>query len=100
MLNQKAMETKEAEWGKRMIEVKIRFWTNDLAEGQGRILPKHAWASGVVRMAANKSHGIEPQSPVPFNSLMDLSEKIEKVLIQNGVTLHVSKRMTKYFDIV
>jgi hypothetical protein len=30
----------EAQWGKRMIEVQVRFWTNDLAEGVGHIQPK------------------------------------------------------------
>ena len=37
-----------------MIEVKVRFWTNDLADGKDRIRPKHAWGSGVVRMAPER----------------------------------------------
>ena len=37
------VETREAAHGKRMLEVRVRFWTNDLAEGKGRIRPKHAW---------------------------------------------------------
>jgi hypothetical protein len=41
---------RKAQQGERMIEVKIRFWTNDIADGKGNIFPKHAWSSGVVRM--------------------------------------------------
>jgi hypothetical protein len=79
-----------------MIEVRIRFWTNDLAESKSDITPKHAWGSGVVLMDRNKSHGISPQTPVPFNSLLDLPGKIEKTLIDHGVTIHKSSRMKRY----
>ena len=80
-----------------MIEVKIRFWTNRLGGGEGEIRPRHAWASGVVRMESNKSHGISPKSPIPFNSLMHLSSVIEKVLINQGIVLHFDNRMKRYF---
>ena len=89
---------KEAKFGEKMLEVKVRFWTNDLADVPGKIIPKHAWASGVVRMAANKSHGIKPQNPVPFNYLMDLLYIVEKVLIKHGITLHSSDQMSKYLE--
>lgn len=88
--------TRDAKWGERMIEIKLRFWTDDIAEGKGKIQPKHAWAAGVVRIGRNKVHDITPQNPVPFNSLMDLSAKIEKVLMQHGITLHLGRRMEKY----
>ncbi len=82
----------EAQQGERMIEVKIRFWTNNIAEGEGMILPKHAWSSGVVRMERNKPRGIVPESPVPFHSLMDIPAIIEKVLIAHGVVLHPNRK--------
>jgi hypothetical protein len=88
----------EAKHGEKMIEVKIRFWTNDIASGDGKIIPKHAWASGVVRMEPNRSHGIVPGNPQPFHTLMDVSSVIEKVLIEHGIVLHASKKMIKYFD--
>jgi hypothetical protein len=91
-------EQREAQHGERMIEVKIRFWTNDLAQGDGMIRPKHAWSSGVVRMERNKSHGIVPQNPAPFHSLMDVSGVIEEVLLAHGITLHASRKMKKYLD--
>ena len=83
--------------GERMIEIKIRLWTNDLATGAGRIRPKHAYSSGVVRMESNKSHGITSKKPVPFNSLMHLPSVIEKVLISHGIVLHFDNRMQRYF---
>ena len=79
-----------------MIEVKVRFWTNDIAATTGEIVPKHAWASGVVRMEPNESHGISPGKPVPFHSLMDLAAVIERVLIAHDVTLVINRRMRKY----
>jgi hypothetical protein len=92
------LEDREAHQGERMIEVKIRFWTNDIADGAGVIRPKHAWSSGVVRMERNPSHEIIPQAPLPFHTLMDLPAVIEKVLLNHGVRLHPSRRMAKYFD--
>ena len=90
------IEEREARFGERMIEIKIRLWTNDIAEGEGSILPKHAWTSGVVRLTKNDIHGIGQKKPLPFNSLMDLPAVIEKVLIANGITLHPSRVMKKY----
>lgn len=82
--------------GEKMIEVKIRFWTNDLSGERGRIVPKHAWTSGVVRMESNRAHGIVPGEPRLFHSLLDVGSVIEKVHIEHGVTLHPSRRMKKY----
>lgn len=89
-------QSRKAPQGEKMIEVKVRFWTNDLAGAAGEIVPKHAWASGVVRMETNASHGITPGRPAPFHSLMDLPAVLERVLIAHGVTLHISRRMSKY----
>jgi hypothetical protein len=93
-LNKEA--AREAKHGEKMIEVKVRFWTDGITPGAGKVLPKNAWTSGVVRIDSNKSHGITPQSPVPFNSLLDVGAAIEKVLINHGITLHPSRKMRKY----
>ena len=77
-----------------MIEIKVRFWTNDIADESGHVLPKHAWASGVVRIEPNALHGIKPGKPRPFHSLMDLSAMIEKVLIQHEIVLHDGRQST------
>jgi len=63
MTKQDSVASLEAKQGERMIEVKLRFWTNNLASEPGKIIPKHARASGVVRIERNLSHGINPKSP-------------------------------------
>lgn len=88
----------EAQRGERMIEVKLRFWTNGIAKGVGRVRPKHAWSGGVVRMERNETHGIKPRNPKPFHSLLDVGAVVEKVLIQHGIQLHPGRRMRKYFS--
>ena len=90
------IEHREAKLGEKMIEVRIRFWTDELADAARQIRPKHAWTSGVVRMARNESHDIRPENPRPFNSLMDLPRIIEMVLIEHGVKLHRIGKTAKY----
>lgn len=90
------VQSREAKYGERMIEVKVRFWTDQIAEGEGQILPKHAWTSGVVRMERNESHSIIPKDPRPFNSLMELPQVIERVLIEHGIVLHRLGKTAKY----
>jgi hypothetical protein len=85
-------------YGEKMIEVKIRFWTDEISNQEGHIVPKHAWTSGVVRMERNDSHGIVPGSPRPFNSLMEIPAAIEKVLIEHNIKLRRIKRMGDYIE--
>lgn len=98
MTKQDTAASLEAKQGEKMIEVKLRFWTNDISAQPGKVIPKHAWTGGVVRMERNKSHGIEPGNPQPFHSLLEVSAIIEKVLIEHGVVLHPSRRMKKYIS--
>jgi hypothetical protein len=86
----------EAQHGEKMIEVKLRFWTNNLAGDAGKVVPKHAWSAGVVRIERNPSHGITPGKPRPFHSLLDIGAVIEKVLLEHQVVLHPSRQMKKY----
>jgi hypothetical protein len=39
---------REAKYGQKMISVNIRFWTDELASEEGKIVPKNAWVHGVV----------------------------------------------------
>ncbi len=91
-----AAGAREAAHGQKMIELRVRFWTNDLAEEAGKVVPKHAWASGIVRVESNETHGIKATSPAPFNSLPELGAVIERVLIDHGIKLHPSTRERKY----
>lgn len=92
------LAAKDAKHGQKMVEVKVRFWTDDMAAEKGKVVPKHAWSSGVVRIERNDAHGITPSQPVPFNSLLDLGTAIEKVLVEHGIVLHGSRKMKKYFS--
>jgi len=82
--------------GKKMITVKVRFWTNEAAAGDFQ--PKHAWAAGMVNVETNPLHGIDASLTLPFHSLLDIGSVIEKVLIRDGIKLHVGKKMAKYVE--
>jgi hypothetical protein len=47
-------------------------------------------------MTPNEAHGVESGRPVHFNSLMELPAKIEQLLIDHGVTLHMVGKTSKY----
>ena len=89
--------SRQAAHNEKMIEVRVRFWTNDIAEAGGEIIPKHSWDAGVVHMQRNASHGIEPENPKPFHTLMDLPAVIEKVLLKHGIKLHHGTSSRKYY---
>ncbi len=93
-----SIAAREAKWGEKMIEVKVRFWTNELAENENEIIPNHGWAYGVVRIANNKTHGIAASKPRMFRSLLDIGTVIEQSLIEHGVVLHPSPTMKKYLS--
>lgn len=97
MPEETAAEAREAKHGEKMIELKIRFWTDEIAE-PGKVKPKHAWTSGVVRMQGNRAHGINANDvkPKTFNSLLDLGSAIEQTLKEHGIVLHVSRGMKGY----
>ena len=80
----------EAAWGERMIEVRVRFFTNGIAAGKGQVRARHAWTSGVVRLERNEAHGIAGGEPIPFNSMLELPAVIERPLIRDKIKLHAS----------
>jgi hypothetical protein len=95
------MTTLEAPHGEKTIEISIRLHTDKIADEPNHIVPKHAWDSGFVTIVANKSHGIkkleDKNTTLPFNSLLELGNKIEDLLIMHGITLHASRaRSGKY----
>ena len=93
------MMEKKANHGEKMIEFKIRFWTNDIAELKDHICPKHAWSSGVISITKNDSHGIESSNPKPFHTLLDIATAIENELIEHEIKLHPSRKLKKYLMI-
>ena len=87
---------REAKFGERMIELKVRFWTDGIATGKGRIRPQHAWTRGMITLERNNAHGIVPVRGRPFNSLMEIPSAIEKLLIEHGIQLHLCHKMDRY----
>ena len=87
--------TKVAKHGEKMIEVRIHFWTDGITKEEDTVIPKHAWDSGVVSIPVNKAHGITPASQQPFNSILDLTSVLAKVLVEHGVTLHTGRKLRK-----
>lgn len=98
MVDQNEIEAREAKHGEKMIEVKVRFWTDKLTDDPEKIIPKHAWASGVVRIKSNKTHGIKPEFNALFSSLMDIPSAIEKVLTAHNIKLRIGSQMKKYLS--
>jgi hypothetical protein len=88
----------KALFSKRMIEVRVRFWTDGITLPKGFIIQKHAWASGTVRMQANESHQITTRRALAFGSLMELPGVIERVLIGHGIVLMPGGRMGAVFQ--
>ena len=85
----------EADYGEKMIEVRIRFWTNDIAETKGHILPKHCWSAGMVYAPRNDSHGIKSSRRMPFNSLDEVQNAIEQAMEDIGIKVHENKKTPK-----
>jgi len=93
------VEQREAKHGEKMIEIKVRFWTDQIAPEEGHIKPRHCWDSGLVRIKSNKSHGLEPQDKaVMFRSLMDIARAIEDCFTENGIKIHLDNYSSKYID--
>ena len=59
---------------------------------------QNAWATGTVRLNKNDSHGIKTSDPVMFNSPMQLLGIIEELFVREGITLHLSSRLRRYFS--
>ena len=92
-----AVKQSVARHGHKMIEVRIKFWTDEIAAGgNGHIIPKHAWDSGVVLITANPDHGIRSDTnPEILHSFLDLPSVVAKVLTDHGVTLHANRKLRK-----
>src|SRR5437867_1460587 len=89
-------EARAAKHGEKMIEVRLRFWTDDIAAKKGEIIPKHAWGSGMINIERNAAHGLTPTKWLAFNSVSEIPAVIEKCLIENGVKVIASRKMKKY----
>jgi hypothetical protein len=85
----------EPKHGSKTLRVSVRFWTNDIADTPGHIVPRHGWTSGVVNVERNEAHGVERTS-VPFHSMAEIPAAIEQAIADAGITLHLDKREQRY----
>ena len=76
--------------GDKMIEVRVRFWTNNISKKKGRLVPRECWDAGTIAMDTNKLHGIKSKTPKGFGSLTGMVKVMEAVLTGHGVKLHMS----------
>lgn len=79
----------------KMIWLKVGFWTNKLSRKKDGIVPKHARSFGYVYIGSNKLHGIKA-SQAHFDSPMQISSAIEKVLVGAGIKLYADQTLKKY----
>jgi hypothetical protein len=68
----------------------------EIARRQGAVLPGHAMTKGVVRMDRHSAHGVGGGRARPFNSLMEIPATLERVLMDQGITLHACGKMRRY----
>lgn len=81
----------KAPHGKKTIELRIRFFTDQLSSVPGNIWPKHAWDRGSIYTVVNDYHDIEVAGAT-FNSTAEITLAIEKVLVKAGIRLHPTGR--------
>jgi hypothetical protein len=87
----------QAQRGEKMLEIRIKLWTDRIANAREEIVPKHAWDSGIVYMPGNKSHDIKSSASEKFHTLLGLPRAIESQLLKNHIQLHLSRCTRKYY---
>jgi len=90
----RTVKTGKGKRGNKTIEVSIRFWTDGIGP-KGTVIQKHAWDSGVISMKKNGLHWIKPRAPRPFNSILDLTSVLAKVLQDHEVVLSPNVKLSK-----
>ena len=87
----------KAAHGEKMIELRVKFWTNGIASSKDEVFQKNAWDSGMLVLETNHLHGIKNIKNVPFHSMSDLPGKIEKMLIAHGIILRHGRHSGKLY---
>lgn len=91
------MEVK-APQNEKTIKATVYFFTDGIANDKDSIIPKHAWTKGYISLVANDSHGIRSAHSKHFNTLLELATSLEDLLIDAGITLHITQDMEKYIS--
>ena len=85
-------DEREAEHGEKMIEIKVRFLTNRIANRPGHI----AWARALLRGGQDRAqrsarHHAQEATAGAVQLVVGPGGAIEQVLIKNRITLHASQ---------
>jgi hypothetical protein len=91
-LETEALASREAEHGEKTVAIVLRFFTDEIAEKPGEILPKHIADQGTMRMVPNSSHGIEAAKWLYFHSLPEILVVLENLFMEHGITVHVGNK--------
>ncbi len=81
------MVERKIPYGKRTIEVRLRFWTDGIAQKEDYVVPKHCWEHGFVLLVKNEEHGISPGKKA-FRSIAEVGRAVEMLLAKEGITVH------------
>jgi hypothetical protein len=80
--------TKAVPKGERMIEVRLKFFTDELSGRPGYIVPGYCWDHGVVVVSANQAHEVKVGgNPLIFHTLDGIPDAVTRALHRSGVTL-------------
>lgn len=70
-------------YGKNMIRLTVKFFTNNLPKGADE---KTAWVTGVIHVLKNELKGIKPKQ-IFFRDLEDFPKKMQQILDESGIRL-------------
>lgn len=88
MKEQTAKEVKKLDWGKNMIKVTVRFWTDHLPSGTTKQFDwkKTAWEFGKIELNANDQRDIKGDE-IMFNALEEFMPKFAELFKRNNINL-------------
>lgn len=70
-----------------MVEVRVRFWTNNLPKTtqDGKSPNALAWESGMCYVVTNKELNVPSSGPVAWNGLEDLARAVAKATALSSI---------------
>jgi hypothetical protein len=84
--------TTSSNGGRKTFLVEVLFWTNNIAEKEGEVIPRHTWDCGVVKIPVEKNprHGLKNVgNPIPFHGLNDIERAVRKCLRNHEIVQHI-----------
>lgn len=81
--------------GNKTVEVRLHFFTDQIAANGGVFKAKHAVSVGTARLPTNPRHGITKGECHYFESLAELPATVAKALAAHGITLHPGKKQSR-----